>query len=64
MENNEVIEMTDKERADFLIEMLTTLYRVDGAEDCKKALKYEIKVIETRLNNMGVANLDNLKPND
>lgn len=62
MQNTEVETMSDNERKDFLVEFLTTLYRIAAGEDIKESLDYETQVLETRLNLLGVTNLDNLKP--
>lgn len=54
--------MTDNEKRDFLIEVLTMLYRIREAEHQKEPqTEKEIKHIEVRLSAMGFNDFNNLK---
>lgn len=53
--------MTDGERRDFLIEFLTTLYRIQTIDGTNPQIEKEISVYETRLSALGFMDFNKLK---
>lgn len=54
-------EMTDKERADFLIQWLSSLYRIQATEPNSESVKKEITFVEVRLSQLGFNDFSKLK---
>ena len=53
--------MTDKERIDFLIEWLTSLYRIEKSEPKNEVIKKEIEIVEFRLMQLVCSDFTKLK---
>lgn len=56
-----VVYMTDKERTDFLIEWLTSLYRIEKSDPENEVTKKEIEILEFRLMQLGCSDFTKLK---